>query len=62
MSETISIEVGRTYRGTGGIGVLVRVDRIEGQVAHCTLLRSGRSKEISLKTLRTAYLLDQGAK
>lgn len=50
-----TIEVGTMYRGTGGVGVRVRVEEIVDKRARCTLVRSGVEKWISLATLRSAY-------
>ncbi|WP_437647823.1 hypothetical protein [Sorangium sp. So ce362] len=50
-----AIKPGDVLQGTGGLRVLVRVESVDGTKAHCTLVRSGNPKTLSLATLRSKY-------
>ena len=53
------VKVGDVREGKGGLHVLMRVDAVSGAVASCTLLRSGRTKVVTVRTLRLNYRLVQ---
>ena len=55
------VKVGDIREGTGTHKIRVRVDSITEDTADCTLLRSGKYKEITVRQLQKAYRLVERA-